>query len=96
MQVREDDAWMKSTAVVNKEERELLFKVVAKMPLLSKLDLTVATPVESSVFVFKLILQICCKLTELAVPLKKSKFVKRELDCYKTGYLFFDVNIGFL
>jgi len=38
--VREDDAWMKSTAVVNKEERELLFKVVAKMPHLSKLDLT--------------------------------------------------------
>ena len=26
LQVREDDAWMKSTAVVNKEERELLFK----------------------------------------------------------------------
>ena len=40
LQVREDDAWMKSTAVVNKEERELLFKVVAEMPHLSKLDLT--------------------------------------------------------
>ena len=40
LQVREDDAWMKSTAEVNKEERELLFKVVAKMPHLSKLDLT--------------------------------------------------------
>ena len=31
---------MKSTAVVNKEERESLFKVVAEMPQLSKLDLT--------------------------------------------------------
>ena len=40
LQVREDDAWMKSTAVVNKEERESLFKVVAEMPQLSKLDLT--------------------------------------------------------
>ena len=40
LQVREDDAWMKSTAVVNEEERELLFKVVAEMTHLSKLNLT--------------------------------------------------------
>ena len=40
LQVRDDDAWMKSTAVLNKEERELLFKVLEKMPRLSKLDLT--------------------------------------------------------
>jgi len=38
--VSEDDAWMKSTAVLNNQERELLFKVLEKMPRLSKLDLT--------------------------------------------------------
>jgi len=38
--VSEDDAWMKSTAVLNNEERESLFKVLEQMPRLSKLDLT--------------------------------------------------------
>ena len=38
-QVREDDAWMRSTAAINNNERESLFKVLAEKTQLSKLDL---------------------------------------------------------
>ena len=38
-QVREDDAWMRSTAAINNNERESLFKALAEKTQLSKLDL---------------------------------------------------------